>query len=43
MSVPPKPRVLFVEDESSISGPFSKALAREGFEPFVAATAARAL
>ncbi len=43
MSVPPKPRVLFVEDESSISGPFSKALVREGFEPFVAATAARAL
>jgi len=43
MSIPPKPRVLFVEDESSISGPFSKALAREGFEPFVAATAARAL
>ena len=43
MSVPPKPRVLFVEDESSISGPFSKALAREGFEPVVAATAARAL
>ena len=43
MSVPPKPRVLFVEDESSISGPFSKALAREGFEPIVAATAARAL
>ena len=43
MSVPPKPRVLFVEDESSISGPFSKALAREGFEPYVAATAARAL
>ena len=43
MSLPAKPRVLFVEDESSISGPFSKALAREGFEPFVAATAARAL
>ena len=43
MSVPPKPKVLFVEDESSISGPFSKALAREGFEPHVAATAARAL
>src|SRR3954462_14231656 len=43
MSVPPKPKVLFVEDESSISGPFSKALAREGFEPVVAATAARAL
>jgi two-component system response regulator RegX3 len=38
-----RPRVLFVEDESSISGPFSKALAREGFEPVVAATAARAL
>src|ERR671915_1221280 len=43
MTLPAKPRVLFVEDESSISGPFSKALAREGFEPFVAATAARAL
>src|SRR5215207_6159863 len=43
MSVPPKPKVLFVEDESSISGPFSKALAREGFEPVVAATATRAL
>jgi two-component system response regulator RegX3 len=39
----PKPKVLFVEDESSISGPFSKALAREGFEPVVAATAERAL
>jgi DNA-binding response OmpR family regulator len=38
-----RPRVLFVEDESSISGPFSKALAREGFEPVVAATAKRAL
>src|SRR5688500_19286764 len=43
MTLPHKPRVLFVEDESSISGPFSKALVREGFEPFVAATAARAL
>jgi two-component system response regulator RegX3 len=43
MSVPPRPRVLFVEDEVSISGPVSKALAREGFEPVVAATAARAL
>ena len=43
MSVPRKPRVLFVEDEASISGPFSKALAREGFEPVVARTAARAL
>jgi DNA-binding response OmpR family regulator len=38
-----KPRVLFVEDESSIYEPFSKALAREGFEPVVARTAARAL
>jgi two-component system response regulator RegX3 len=37
------PRVLFVEDESSIYEPFSKALAREGFEPVVARTAARAL
>jgi DNA-binding response OmpR family regulator len=43
MSLSPRPKVLFVEDESSISGPFSKALAREGFEPIVAATAARAL
>ena len=42
-AVPPRPKVLFVEDESSISGPFSKALAREGFEPHVAATAKRAL
>jgi two-component system, OmpR family, response regulator RegX3 len=40
---PLKPRVLFVEDESSIYEPFSKALAREGFEPIVASTAARAL
>jgi two-component system, OmpR family, response regulator RegX3 len=38
-----RPRVLFVEDESSISEPFSKALAREGFEPVVVRTAARAL
>ena len=38
-----RPRVLFVEDESSIYEPFSKALAREGFEPVVARTAARAL
>jgi two-component system OmpR family response regulator len=43
MSLPPRTKVLFVEDEASISGPFSKALAREGFEPVVAATAARAL
>jgi DNA-binding response OmpR family regulator len=32
-----------VEDEPSIYEPFSKALAREGFEPVVARTAARAL
>ena len=38
-----RPRVLFVEDEASIYEPFSKALAREGFEPVVARTAARAL
>jgi two-component system, OmpR family, response regulator RegX3 len=42
-SVGVKPRVLFVEDEPSIYEPFSKALAREGFEPVVARTAARAL
>jgi two-component system, OmpR family, response regulator RegX3 len=36
-------RVLFVEDEPSIYEPFSKALAREGFEPVVARTAAQAL
>jgi two-component system response regulator RegX3 len=38
-----RPKVLLVEDETSISGPFSKALAREGFEPVVAGTAKRAL
>ena len=38
-----RPRILFVEDEESISEPFSRALAREGFEPFVARTAADAL
>ena len=37
-----KPRVLFVEDEPSISGPFSSALAREGFEPVVAGSLAEA-
>jgi two-component system response regulator RegX3 len=42
-SVGVKPRVLFVEDEPSIYEPFSKALAREGFEPVVARTAAKAL
>jgi DNA-binding response OmpR family regulator len=33
-----KPRVLFVEDEASISGPFSSALRREGFDPVVCGT-----
>src|SRR3954467_5375303 len=37
------PRILFVEDEPSIFEPFSKALKREGFEPVVATTAAKAL
>jgi two-component system response regulator RegX3 len=37
-----KPRVLFVEDEESISGPFSSALAREGFDPVVCGTLAEA-
>ena len=36
-------RILFVEDEPAISDPFSKALAREGFEPVVARTAKEAL
>jgi two-component system, OmpR family, response regulator RegX3 len=43
MAAADRPRILFVEDERSISEPFAKALAREGFEPHVAATAARAL
>ena len=43
MAIPERPRILFVEDERSISEPFSKALVREGFEPHVAGTAARAL
>ncbi len=38
-----RPRILFVEDERSISEPFAKALAREGFEPVTAFTAAEAL
>src|SRR4051794_11043874 len=37
-----RPRVLFVEDEESISGPFSSALTREGFDPVVCATLAEA-
>jgi two-component system, OmpR family, response regulator RegX3 len=36
-------RILFVEDEPSISEPFSKALARAGFEPMTARTAREAL
>ena len=36
-------RILFVEDENSISEPFSQALKRAGFEPVVARTAAQAL
>jgi two-component system, OmpR family, response regulator RegX3 len=38
-----RPRILFVEDERSISEPFCKALARDGFEPVTAFTAAEAL
>ena len=38
-----RPRILFVEDERSISEPFAKALARAGFEPVTAFTAAEAL
>jgi two-component system, OmpR family, response regulator RegX3 len=38
-----RPRILFVEDERSISEPFSKALVRDGFEPVTAFTAAEAL
>jgi two-component system, OmpR family, response regulator RegX3 len=36
-------RILFVEDEEAISGPFSRALERAGFEPVVTGTAAGAL
>jgi len=39
----PRPKILFVEDETSISEPFSHALRREGFDAVVAGTAARAL
>jgi DNA-binding response OmpR family regulator len=34
--------VLFVEDETSISGPFSSALTREGFDPVVCGTLSEA-
>src|SRR6476619_437122 len=36
-------RILLVEDEPSIAEPFGVALAREGFEPVIAGTAAEAL
>src|SRR4051812_17571060 len=36
-------RILFVEDEPSISDPFSKALTRAGFEPVLARTGREAL
>ena len=36
-------RILFVEDEPSISDPFSRALTREGFEPVVARSGREAL
>ncbi|MBJ7331967.1 MAG: response regulator transcription factor [Solirubrobacteraceae bacterium] len=37
------PRILLVEDEASIAEPFARVLAREGFDPTIAATAADAL
>ena len=40
---PSAPRVLLVEDELSIAEPFALALARNGFEPLIARTAAEAL
>jgi DNA-binding response OmpR family regulator len=43
MDAEPRPRILFVEDERSISEPFARALEREGFEAIVARTAAEAL
>lgn len=39
----PGPRILLVEDEVSIAEPFARVLAREGFVPTVAGTAAEAL
>jgi two-component system response regulator RegX3 len=38
-----RPTILLVEDERSIAEPFASALAREGFEPVIAATAKAAL
>ncbi len=43
MAAASRPKILFVEDEISISEPFSHALRREGFDATVAGTAARAL
>lgn len=45
MSVSPRAagRVLLVEDEQSIADPFARALARNGFQPTIARTAADAL
>ncbi len=37
------PRILLVEDEASIAEPFARLLTREGFEPTIAPTAARAV
>jgi DNA-binding response OmpR family regulator len=39
----PSGRILVVEDEDSIAGPFAEALRRAGFEPVVTGTAAGAL
>ena len=38
-----KPRILFVEDEDSISEPFTRSLEKAGFEPVNARTSASAL
>jgi DNA-binding response OmpR family regulator len=43
MPGPGGPRILLVEDESSIADPFAKILRREGFDAIVARTAAEAL
>src|SRR5689334_4074809 len=42
-TVPAHARILFVEDEPSISDPFSKALARAGFEAVIARSGREAL
>jgi len=43
MTAAARPTILLVEDERSIAEPFAGALAREGFEPVIAATARAAL